>query len=183
MRLECLEHLEPYYQAIENSTRKLEDFVQTRVGQFTSTEIFSEEVTQSDESIKTKSTCIRCRRDENPRSTSRFSRKSQILQFQIFLAFLLYRISPVAAFPVSLEKNEGDFAPSSNFPKANFGFNAWDCNQPQSVTAFDMTKVDDCNQAEIGRKERSLKVQVLRAVKEHRIKVTFCPFPMPLLFS
>ena len=50
-------------------------------------------------------------------------------------------------------------------------FTAWHCNQPETITTYDMSEIKSCESPDLGRKEVQMKVQIIKAIEEHKLKV------------
>ncbi len=135
---DCLEPLEPYYDEFSASVREMERWTETRVGEFTNA-LVNSDITQAE-----KKSCKQCQSDENPKTPSKFRDRYKLVRLQM-LVVIWMMINPVLSFPVStmnpvlsapVEKKVAGFQLLDKSP-----FNAWDCNQPESITAYDMTSI------------------------------------------
>ena len=137
--LDCLEPLEPYYDEFSASVYGIERWTETRVGEFTNALVNSD-----DAQTETKISCWKCRSSENPKTLSKFRDRSKLVRLQM-LVVIWMMMNPVLSLPMTRE----DPVLSAPVEKKVTGFqlrdkslfNAWDCNQPESISAYDMTSI------------------------------------------
>ena len=85
----------------------------------------------------------------------------------LILILLLSTVAPATVVSKAVEEKTTKYEPLTE----KTPFQAWDCNAPTSIASFDMTEVGQCENPNLGRQEKPVKIQVIKAVEEFELKV------------